>query len=242
MHRSDKDLSNPPNIYRKKDLGQQLNNTLDFNPHDPFPLLAEDSYSYEAAKSHSCLVDEWLGFPLVEPTAVPQALAETQTWSHLTTQQFQTPYCEIRNILSRLNPAEGETLVDLGCGYARMAFVLAKHYPRVSFKGYEVDAFRVQLAKEKFIHHGIQNSEIFLQDIVAPEFKLPRAAYYFLFDFGHKESIQEILKRLKLIAQSQSIQVVGRGRATRHYIQELHPWLSQVNEPQHATHYSIYKS
>lgn len=223
-------------------MEQQLKTTLQFDPADPYPLLPEDSYTYEAAKNHSIQVDEWLGFPLTEPSLTASISGDTQTWSHLTTQQFQTPYCEIRNILNRLKPQPGETLVDLGCGYGRLAFVLAKHYSEVHFRGFEVDAFRVQIAAEKFKQHHLKNAQINLQDIVLPQFQVPKAAYYFIFDFGHKESIQEILQRLKMIAQNKSIQVVGRGRATRHYIQELHPWLSQVNEPQHTAHYSIYKS
>ncbi len=220
----------------------QLQNPLQFDCQNPFPLLPENSYSYEDAKNHSRAVDEWLGFESVEPPPTVAYASETQTWSHLSTQQFQTPYCEIRNILKLLDPQPKQTLVDLGCGYGRFAFVLNRHFPEILFKGYEVDPYRVKKAQERFRFHHLQNVEILLTDISNPEFELPKAEYYFIFDFGKNESILAILEKIKILARSSPLTVVGRGRATRHYIQEIHPWLSQVNEPQHGTHYSIYKS
>ncbi len=220
----------------------QLQTPLHFDCLNPYPLLPEDSYSYEDAKNHSQAVDEWLGFEKIEPRSIEVGKSETQTWSHLSTQQFQTPYCEIRNILQKLSPKPKQTLVDLGCGYGRFAFVLNRHYPDLHFKGFEVDPYRVKRAQERFQFHHLKNAEILLTDISDPQFEIPNAEYYFIFDFGKNESIMAILEKLKIRARSSSFKVVGRGRATRHYIQELHPWLSQVNEPQHGTHYSIYKS
>jgi precorrin-6B methylase 2 len=218
----------------------QLQNKIIFHPKDPYPLLPEESYSYEDAKEHSKMVDLWLGFPLIEKSIT--AVEGPQTWSHLNTQQFQTPYCEIRNILEKLRPQEGQTLIDLGCGYGRFAFVLQKHFPRVSFRGFEVSELRIKIAKERFNFHQLSNSVLELQDISQKEFKIPHASIYFLFDFGHNESIIQVLQKLQIRAKSNKITVIGRGRATRHLIQTLHPWLSQVNEPQHGRHYSIYKS
>ncbi len=221
----------------------QLQNPLQFDCQNPYPLLPEDSYTYGDAKNHSRAVDEWLGLDLDEPQPSGSHLVvEAQTWSHLSTQQFQTPYCEIRNILDHLRLQPKQTLVDLGCGYGRFAYVLNRHYPGVIFKGYEVDSHRVQRAKEKFQFHQLHNAEVCLEDISGPSFIIPKAEYYFIFDFGNTQSILEILEKLKILARNSPITVVGRGRATRHYIQELHPWLSQVNEPQHRSHYSIYKS
>jgi SAM-dependent methyltransferase len=238
LQRQDIDLSNLLNFFIQTDLAQ-LQEHLQFDPNDPFPLLELGSYTYEAAKNHSVQVDQWLGFPLKEE---PLQIAETQTWSHLSPQQFQTPYCEIRNILNDLNPVPTETFIDLGCGYGRFAFVLDRHYKRVNFKGFEVDPNRVRVAQERIRFHQLHHAQVDLKDITDSDFHIPEASYYFLFDFGQNDSILKILEALKVIAQRQNIQVVGRGRATRHFIQERHPWLSQVNEPRHTLHYSIYKS
>lgn len=205
---------------------------------DPFPLLPEDSYTYEAAKKHAEQVDQWLGLPINEESSE----SDFQTWNHLSPQQFQTPYCELRNILERLQLKHGETILDLGCGYGRMAFVLHRHFPDVKFLGFEVDQNRVKIAQERLQQLGARAAQILVQDITHESFTLPIAEAYFIFDFGHNQDIQKILMGLKSVAQKRSIQVIGRGRATRHFIQELHPWLSQVNDPQHTQNYSIYKS
>ncbi len=216
----------------------QLQNLIPFDVSNPFPLLPEDSYTYEAAKTHSELVDQWLGLPLLEEISE----STHQTWNHLSPQQFQTPYVELRNILEQLQLKTDETILDLGCGYGRMGFVLHKNYPKTKFLGFEVNASRVKIAQERLQAFGANSAQVFAQDITNESFTLPEAEAYFIFDFGHNHDIQKILESLKTIAKKRSIQVVGRGRATRHFIQELHPWLSQVNDPQHTRHYSIYKS
>ena len=157
----------------------QLQNPLQFDCQNPYPLLPEDSYTYGDAKNHSRAVDEWLGLDLIEPQPSDShmVVVEAQTWSHLSSQQFQTPYCEIRNILDHLRLQPKQTLVDLGCGYGRFAFVLNRHYPGVIFKGYEVDSHRVQRAKEKFQFYQLQNAEINLEDIAEPSFEIPKALH-----------------------------------------------------------------
>jgi hypothetical protein len=244
-------LSKREIFYKKSDL-TQLNTNIPFNTQDPYPLLPEGSYTYEAAKVHSILVDRWLGFPETENQPMPSEKApredheiiklKSQTWQHLSPQQFQTPYCELREMLERLKPKPHETIIDLGCGYGRMAFVLEKHFPMTKFQGFEIAAPRVNKAKQKFQENNLQNSTIEVADITALSFTLPPADTYFIFDFGHNFEIQQVLENLQKIASQKSIQVIGRGRATRHFIQTFHPWLSVVNDPQHTAHYSIYKS
>lgn len=229
----------------------QLQTSIPFDPKDPFPLLEIDSFTYEAAKLHSFKVDQWLGLPTQESRQNQDfkdsiGIEKPQTWSHLDPQQFQTPYCELRCVLHQLNPKPQERIIDLGCGYGRMGFILHRHYPECDFVGFEFDSTRVKIAQKAFERFKAPQSEprvrIQEQDLTQTDFQLPEASLYFLFDYGETASIRKTLRDLQNLALRKSIKVVGRGRATRHLIQNENPWLSQVHDPEHTQHYSIYKS
>lgn len=217
---------------------------IDFKDSDPYPLLAFDSYTYQDAKDHAVLVDDWLGFDceLAEGSVRPAAGSAPQTWSHLSTQSFQTPYVEIRGILDLLNPKNGEIIVDLGAAYGRMGFVLARHYPQTRFYGFEIESARVQEAQRVMSEHNIDPSSMVAMDLTRPTFKLPKANYYFIFDYGHELDVRKTLDDLKEIARQHPIEVIARGRLSRALIHSDHPWLFAVNEPRHFAHFSIYRS
>ena len=126
-----------------------------FDPQNPFPLIALDQYSYQEAKEHASLADEWIGFKMdpiedlliqkknpVDPDSIP-----TQTWAGLSVQAFQTPYIEIRSILDLLHLQAHESVIDLGCAYGRMAHVMGFYYPENFFRGYEFSFERVVEAR-----------------------------------------------------------------------------------------------
>ncbi len=85
------------------------------------------------------------------------------------------------------------------------------------------------------------NSELFLQDLSDPFFKLPIASHYFLYDFGKTEHIRLILSQLEKIADNHySFKVIARGRGARSIIDLEHPWLSGINDVLVKENYSIY--
>jgi precorrin-6B methylase 2 len=145
-------------------------------------------------------------------------------------------------MLSLLSPAVGSTVVDLGAGYGRMGFVLSRHYPDVSFVGYEIVEERVSEAKRCLEHHGCQNSEMLCEDLSAKEFQPTSADFYFIYDYGSRIAISKTLNDLRTIARSHPIVVVGRGRLSRDLIEQENPWLSGVNAPEHHGNFSIYRS
>ncbi len=226
---------------------------LQFNPQDPFPLLHEGSYTYDEAKFHAAQVDDWLG---IDTKTVEQKVILNQKylnekkqhpfmpeyWSGLSTPTLQTPYTEIRLILSHLNLQAGQTLVDLGSGFGRMGHVIGRHYQKVNFIGYEYVEERVQESQRCLSIHYYPNVKIEKTDLSANAFSLVSADYYFMYDFGSRKAIEKTLEDLRRIAKTRNITVIGRGRNSRDLIERQHPWLSQVHLPQHYTQYSIYYS
>jgi hypothetical protein len=222
---------------------------LAFDPQDPFPLLAEDRHSYAEAQAHAALVDTWLGFDMeaIELTIAGDRSKNgsdgQESWVGLAIKSLLTPYTELRQIIERLQPRAGEAMIDLGAAYGRLGFVVAKHAPGVSFKGYELVAERAREGNrclENFAPHALIQLET--ADLRSLEFKLPKAEYYFMYDFGSREAIDKILAELGALARIQPVTVVGRGGRTRDAIERHNPWLSQVHMPEHHPHYSIYVS
>lgn len=219
---------------------------IPFDAQDPFPLLPHGSYGYAQAKEHAVLVDQWLGFQIQEaeeklfPLRNQKPDRTQEFWIGLDAQSFLTPYIEIRTILDLLGPQGGETIIDLGCGYGRMGHVLGRHYPQVSFLGYEIVSERLEEARKSLRPFQYPNVQIQQKDLAheAPQ----SAPYYFIYDYGSKPAIEKTLLDLREISKHQPIQVVARGRASRFYIHQSHPWLGEVQEPRHFETFSIYKS
>lgn len=225
---------------------------IKFDPLVPFPLIADSEHSYQEAQAHSVIVDEWIGFQTadIEKKLLQSKNYDVQAdisipvnfWRGLPVQALQTPYTEIRSILSLLNPQPGETVVDLGCGYGRMGFVMGKHYPEVQFIGYELVHERVQEGLRLLKQFNYPLAHLETRDLTDPNFVPASAEYYFIFDFGSAPAIDKNLEDLRSIAQSRSITVVARGRYIRHRIYQAHPWLASVNEPQVFDHFNIFTS
>lgn len=224
--------------------------SIPFDPENLFPLYKENDFPYDEEKLHAELVDDALGFELeftekeifLSNREDPVRLAGHQTWNGFSPQTFQTPYTEIRRMLEVLHPNEGATIIDLGCAYGRMAFVIGRHYPGVHYMGYEIVEERVGEGERCLEKFHFKNVQLIHENISSVDFSLPVADFYFMYDFGLRGEIAEILSKLKVIAGEHKITVVGRGRATRDAIEREHPWLSEVVKPQHCGNFSIYRS
>lgn len=220
--------------------------TIAFDPADPFPRLAEPFGDYAAAQEHAAQVDAWLGLDTgrVE-AALPRgelAAAGHQAWLDLPVRGLLTPYTELRALMERLAPADGSTVVDLGAGYGRLGFVLARHWPAVEFLGYELVAARVAEGRRCLAAHACARAELVAADLAEPAFAPRAASAYFLYDYGTRAAIEKTLEDLRAIARTRAIAVIGRGRASRDAIERRHPWLGEVVEPEHLPHASIYRS
>ncbi len=221
---------------------------IPFDPADPFPLLPFGSHTYREAQEHSALVDTWLGLEterieaeLIE-SAAPVARDVQQLWIGLPIQALQTPYSELRLILNELDLNPGQTIVDLGAGYGRLAFVVGRHAKDIRFVGYELVRERVLEARARLHPFEFHNVEMIEADLASPDFVPVEADAYFLYDYGTRSAIEKTLRDLRAVSMRRPIVVVGRGRASRDAIERGEPWLSQVIPPMHYDHFSIYFS
>jgi hypothetical protein len=216
-----------------------------FNHLDPFPLLPDGSYSYSEAQEHAQEVDAYLGLKTeeIEDMLLQRGMPrDRELWIGLPVKSLLTPYAEIRSVLAKINPEPGSTVVDLGAGYGRMAFVIGAHHPNIRFVGYEYVLERVREAQRCLAKFDYRNVEMIRADLAAPDFELPDAQTFFIYDFGRRAEIEKTLQDLRALARTRNITVVGRGRATRDLIEKQHPWLSDVVVPLLLGNTTIYRS
>lgn len=164
-----------------------------------------------------------------------------QTWVGLSHQTLQTPYSELKKMCQLIAPKAGETIVDLGAGYGRMGLVLKALYPEVNFLGYEYVASRVKEGQRILKNYQCEKSLLFVQDLTAPDFELPEAEYYFVYDYGTVQHIRQTLKQIELMADQRNFKVIARGKGTRSLIQYEHPWLADVYPAIHEENFSIFQ-
>jgi hypothetical protein len=222
---------------------------FEFRPENPFPLFAHDAYTLGQAQRHAAQVDAWLGLETEQIESELRAqsrligrMQDVEDWIGLPVQALLTPYLEIRSMLHELAPGDGSILVDLGAGYGRMAWILGEHYPSARFIGYELRPERVRESLRCLASRSYPNVQMIEADLAAPGFLMPEADFYFMYDFGSRFAIDQVLGKLQAVASHRPITVIGRGRSSRDAIERSHPWLSQIVAPFHTRSFSIYRS
>ncbi len=199
--------------------------------------------TYREAQIHATAVDRWLGLDISNIEASLQHKNSDQNlWIGLPPEALLTPYIEFRQILEKLQLAPGSTVIDFGAGYGRMGFVVGAHHPGVKFIGYELVPERVFEGARCLREQNCTSAQLLCANIDSPEFVLPEAETYFIYDFSHRAAIDRLLIRLQQLAKRRSIIVVARGRSSRDAIDHGAPWLSQVVTPEHFQNFSIYRS
>lgn len=148
----------------------------------------------------------------------PKLHEGVQTWVGLDNETLQTPYCDIYRILQILKLRPYQEVVDLGAAYGRIGVIIGGLYPKILFTGYEFVKERVNEGNRIFQKYGFKNSKLLSVDLGNPEFKLPLADVYFIYDFGKPEDIQKTLKEIEGLSARRPIRVVVRGKWTREII------------------------
>jgi hypothetical protein len=221
-----------------------------FERRDPFPLI--ESFSKSEALAHAAECDAWLGLRVEEiearlasggslkPAPVTSG-GHQQLWFGLAPRDLQTPYLELRRLL---NAVGGSGLVvDLGAAYARMAFVIERHFPEMSFVGFEYVGERVAEARRALAAFGAERSRVDHVDLTSSAFKMPAADVYFIYDYGTPAAIEKTLYDLRRTTRGRLVTVVARGRVCRYAIESRHAsWLAKrdASEPESAV--TIYRS
>lgn len=160
-----------------------------------------------------------------------------QTWVGLHPQSILTPYGELARICRELSPGPGELLVDLGAGYGRLGLVLRSLYPGVNFHGIEFVPERVREGQRVFSELGLDPDWLEEGDLTSPDFRLPEAEYFFVYDFGKIPHQRELLRRFSVLADRRRFKLVGRGKGIRSLVSHEFPW---VVESHRDENYSIY--
>lgn len=126
----------------------------------------------------------------------------------------QSSYASILLAFRYLNLSRGSRFIDLGSGYGRIGLILGCLRPDVQFTGYEFVKERVDLANAVSARFQLSSHVQFLtQDLSRPDFKIPTAETYYIFDSFSDSSYTIIMEQLKKMAQHQSITVVTKGNA-----------------------------
>jgi hypothetical protein len=221
-----------------------------FERRDPFPLLK--TFTKSEALSHAADCDQWLGLRIDEiesrlasagsgRPAPSSSGSVQQLWFGLAPRDLQTPYLELRALLNSLGSPR--TVVDLGAAYARIAFVIERHFSATSFIGFEYVGERVLEARAALARFGAMRSRIEHADLTSASVKIPAADVYFIYDYGTPSAIEKTLHDVRRVSAGREILIVARGRVCRYAIESRHSfWLGKRDPSAGESTVTVYQS
>lgn len=163
-----------------------------------------------------------------------------QTWVGLEHQTLQTPYSEIYRILQLLKLKPYQHVVDLGAAYGRMGVVINGLFIKNTFTGYEFVRARVDEGNRVFRDLGMMKTKLITADLSSPDFELPEADVYFIYDYGQVEHIERTLLQIRAVSEKRPVKIVVRGKFTRKIIADRHEWMDLSYEGKLEELFSIY--
>lgn len=126
----------------------------------------------------------------------------------------QSGYSTAVTALRYLNLKKGSRFIDLGSGYGRVGLVVGLMRPDVEVIGYEYVPHRVQIATTAAQNLDIDKHVTFLvQDLSAPDFKIPLADTYYIYDSFSDDTYNHVISQLLEIAAQRKITIVTKGNA-----------------------------
>ena len=226
---------------------ESLDAVFKFDPLNPFPQTPLENSFRLGAKDHAKAADHWLGFRMEEVETrfrnrmrSDSGIAmrnDVETWTHLSPQIYLTPYLEIRALFEHLKPRSGSRVIDLGCGYTRIPFVLKRHFPDLSFTGFEVVKERVEESL-RVLEQAQIDAHIECVDMIDPSFRMPPADICFLYDCGVEADIQSVLQKF---LRNPSKTLVARGTRVRNLIDALSEFKKLTIQAETYQNLAIYK-
>lgn len=150
---------------------------------------------------------------------------ESRAWMGLPFQTLQTPYSEILAALEKFkkNKRIPERVIDFGAAYGRVGLIVKLLFPNAGFLGLEMVKERVEEARRVYKNLGLDPEWLQTKDILDPEFEIPRADIYFLYDFSDPADIKIILNKLSDIFFKEEFFLIAKGKAVNSLIQHKYP-------------------
>lgn len=126
----------------------------------------------------------------------------------------QSSYATTLIALRYLNLGKGSKFIDLGSGYGRIGLVIGLMRPDIQFTGYEFVKERVEIANTAAKNFGLdQHVQFTMQDLSSPDFKIPLADTYYIFDAFTDATYKTIIEQLQALTEHKKITVVTKGNA-----------------------------
>ncbi len=217
------------------------------------PFRGAERSLYKSAQEHwryemSLVLDRVYGLDIDrEEQRVPMEMKHTRgmksaageaDWSlrRLNANSQNTTYADMEAFFAAAQLEPGQTVVDLGASYGRIGMFIAARHPGVKFKGYEINPDRVAAGKKIFANLGFKEAELLEQDLSAPDFVLPPAEVYYMYDPVNSITREILFKKIKERAaeakrDGKKIKVICReGRGDFHQWMEQQTWLKPTQK------------
>lgn len=151
-----------------------------------------------------------------------------QTWIGLHPQALQTTYDELYQALIKLENFNIKNIVDIGAAYGRVGIVGKAIFPTATFTGFEIVRNRQREANRIFEFLELQNCEVYLQNVIKDDFRLPFADIYFLYDFSEIDDICIILDQLSSLMENNNFFIITKGDRLNYLIKRKYKqfWLT----------------
>lgn len=180
------------------------------------------------------MVDDLLDLRVDEVTrqlkgSSPERYAGAETYWHLPPAMLLTSYVDIQAGLRAAALAPGTRVIDLGTAFGRPGMVIGLTRPDLDFIGYEIVAERVAEADRAAKALGLKNVAFVEQDLAAPDFRIPEAGCYFLYDPFSTEGYRKVMADLEQVARGRPIKLIAvEGRWELLPLLRAQPWLEET--------------
>lgn len=159
-------------------------------------------------------LDSTLGIDYSSESQMPSDAFNKERIFAGSAESVQSSYSTIFSALREMNPKAGSHLIDLGCGFGRLGFVIGLHRPDMQFTGYEYVDHRIQNAKGCAKQLNLeQNVHFHTQDLSDSNFKLPVADIYYMYDPFSADTYKFILNQMLPISKDHPIMIATKGNA-----------------------------
>jgi hypothetical protein len=126
----------------------------------------------------------------------------------------QSSFTTIIVALEALAPPPNASFIDLGSGYGRVGLVVGLLRPDIDFTGFEFVEHRVAVSIASTVRCGLSTHVHFkTQDLSAPDFKIPVADVYYLFDPFSRETYEHVFAQIVEIGSTRDVAVLTKGHA-----------------------------